>query len=286
MTMDGLAVTGPSPSAPVAIFEGTTMVTRSSAAWQVIGGTVGYTAPDCVYANGGFAQMDLDLPAGAKLVQVDVYGRAGVFPGQAFTVDWRTGDGSASGTHLGGTGFYGDVTQTTMTAPLAARPVVGVGHQVVVNCSGATGRSAGNAVGAVVVQYVDPRPTYRTITPIRVYDSRWPGGLGEFHAPDFRYLGARDAHDLTTGATTQVAAVPEFAKAVSFNLTAVATSPLGYLAVTPSGSGYDASAINWSRLGETVANSGAVALDPSGNLFVWAGGGSAQFIMDVTGYYF
>jgi len=281
---------GPALAGAVNAIPGATVVARSMAAWQVIGGAVGYVAPDCVYANGGFAQMDLGLPTGAQLIQVDVFGRASVGQIQSYSVDWRSGDGSTSGTFMAGSGSGLAQQQVSMIAPLHP-PALGTGDQVVVNCGGATGASANSAVGTVVVQYIDPRSAYQLIDPVRVYDSRWPveSGVmvGVFHAPTVRSLDCRAGRDLATGAVTVASAIPDFAKAISFNLTVVAASPLGYLAVTPTSSiSYTASSINWSTMGETIANGGAVELDPAGDMKVWAGGGSAHVIVDVTGYYF
>ncbi|HEX7443130.1 MAG TPA: hypothetical protein VF320_04545, partial [Acidimicrobiales bacterium] len=143
---------------------------------------------------------------------------------------------------------------------------------------------------AVTYQYIPVAPSYYPITPTRVYDSRWspaPAGVtvGVVTAPNSRVVSVADGRALSGGVITVPNVVPANARAVTYNLTAVSTTPAGYLAITPGDAvSFSASAINWSMAG-AIANGGVVPLDGSRNVKVWAGGGASGFIVDITGYY-
>lgn len=129
---------------------------------------------------------------------------------------------------------------------------------------------------------------YTPITPTRVYDSRWSsagGPVGVLHSGTSRTISVADARN--GSGVTQADLVPVGAKAITMNLTVTGTTGGGFLAVTPGGSpGFTASTINWSASGQTLANGGDARLDSSRHLKVFCGGGgSSQFLVDVTGYY-
>ena len=127
--------------------------------------------------------------------------------------------------------------------------------------------------------------SYVAISPSRAYDSRWSGQT-RLTAGSSRLVSVADKHDLT-GAVTATNVVPAGARAVTYNLTVANTQIAGgYLSVVPGDSSdYSTSAINWSGNGLVLANGATVKLDTSRQLKVYCGGGSTDFIVDVTGYY-
>lgn len=132
---------------------------------------------------------------------------------------------------------------------------------------------------------------YTPIDPQRAYDSRVDQPAGPINGGE--------------GFTTSmaVAGVPPEAVAVSFNLTATGGTGTGFLTTTPGTSLAPpvASTINWWQPNQTLANASIVDLPllgpggrapgsgPRGTLGLpvttFAGGGSTQFILDVSGYF-
>lgn len=130
--------------------------------------------------------------------------------------------------------------------------------------------------------------SFHPIDPVRAYDSRSPQpSLGVLDGGGQRVVSVKDGRDLVTGAVTVSDSVALGATAIAYNVTVTGTSGPGFLAVTPGdAAAFSASAINWGGNGVTVANAGIVKLDTNRNVKVFAGGGgSTDFIIDVTGYY-
>ena len=115
------------------------------------------------------------------------------------------------------------------------------------------------------------------LVPTRAYDSRDIGAGGP--------LGAGAPRKVNV---TAAGAVPAGATAVAYTLTQTGTTGTGFLTVGPAGQAQpDVSSINWFTANQTSANSSVVAVD-EGFVDVWAGssnGGSAQFVIDVLGYF-
>jgi hypothetical protein len=81
--------------------------------------------------------------------------------------------------------------------------------------------------------------------------------------------------------------VPATAKSVAVNLTAVAPTSLGNLRLFPAGTAVpNTSTVNYAA-GQTRANNAVVALGSGGQLTVYSGQGlgTADFVLDVTGYF-
>lgn len=128
------------------------------------------------------------------------------------------------------------------------------------------------------------------VTPFRVYDSRTfvnPSNDGPLAAGANRTIDCSDAIDVEDGTVTDTDALPSDARAIAYTITATGTVGGGYLAVTPaSATSVTASTINWDSP-VTVANSSLVAVT-NRSVKVFCGGGpgtSAEFIIDVVGYY-
>lgn len=131
--------------------------------------------------------------------------------------------------------------------------------------------------------------TFTPIEPTRVYDSRVPLPLpGAVAAGGRRRLSVRSGRDLTSGAVFDSNLVPAEATAVSYNVTVTRTIGSGFLTVAPGDAAVArASSINWTEVGQTIANAGIVKIDGDGAVTVFVGGpgGATDFIIDVTGYY-
>jgi hypothetical protein len=140
---------------------------------------------------------------------------------------------------------------------------------------------ASNFVIGAGYWYIPANPGFHAIPPARVYDSRLSGG--RINGGTTRAISVA----LATGGGT---VVPPTASAILYNLTITDTLGAGFLALFPFGTTWPGnSSINWSANGQTVANAGNVTLggDRQVNVFAAAGtgGGSTQFLLDVTGYY-
>ena len=83
--------------------------------------------------------------------------------------------------------------------------------------------------------------------------------------------------------------IPDYAVAVTYNLTVTNTDGPGFLGAFPSDIYWPGnSSVNWTGPGATVGNSGTMALDAYGQMSVYMGGprgGSADYIIDITGFY-
>jgi hypothetical protein len=81
--------------------------------------------------------------------------------------------------------------------------------------------------------------------------------------------------------------VPAGTKAVVLNVTSVNTTPAGYLTVYPHGLGSApvASGLSWSAGETTAANLVVVELGPTGDITIYDSAGSANVVVDVTGWY-
>ncbi len=85
----------------------------------------------------------------------------------------------------------------------------------------------------------------------------------------------------------QASVPPSEAKVVVANITATNTQGPGYLVIYPTGTKKpDTSTLNWSGVGESVANSAAITLGSNGNITITNGSAtSVDVIVDVTGWY-
>lgn len=119
--------------------------------------------------------------------------------------------------------------------------------------------------------------------PKRVYDSR--ADLLPDTAPKSPLSGATRTIDCTLNSS----GVPATATGLVLNLTAIAISATGYLSVSPGTTGFSGtSTLNWGSAGAVVANSATVSTGSAGGARVdvtAGGGGNANFIVDVFGYY-
>jgi hypothetical protein len=119
-------------------------------------------------------------------------------------------------------------------------------------------------------------------TPTRVYDSR----ANTLPAVDPK-TPLTNLVSRTIDCKANSSGVPAGARGVLLNVTVIAISPNGFLAVTPGGAGFTGtSTLNWSAAGAVIANSATSACGTAATIDVTAGGGgTTDVIVDVFGYY-
>ena len=208
-------------------------------------------------------------------------------------IGWYGVIGSGTDYGVAGTGQKGSVLVNTSgsapptTAPVEALPGALFGESTdpfsntgsvwcAVSKSGEWRKLAG----------IDTAGSLHPIEPARAYDSRRPTPLpGVLGAGTNRVVSVKDGRDLATGAVNAADIVPAGATAIAYNVTVTNSDANGFLAVTPGdAAGFGAASVNWSSPGTTVGNAGIVKLDGNRQIKVFAGG-TADFIIDITGYY-
>ncbi len=128
----------------------------------------------------------------------------------------------------------------------------------------------------------DAAGALHVISPRRAYDSRFIDGA--VSAGGSQLVSVADGINVDSGVSTGPL-VPQGAISVFFNLTVVNTVGRGFLAAAPgSAATFAASSINWPTTGQVLANGTMSTLDDLRQLRVFAGGGSTDFLVDVTGY--
>jgi len=127
--------------------------------------------------------------------------------------------------------------------------------------------------------------SFHAIVPVRAFDSRWPGNARLSGGSD-KVVSVADAHDLA-GVVVTGDVVPAGATAIAYNITVTRTAGTGYLSVNPgNASAASSSSINWFGDNQDIANGLIVGLDDHRQVRIFAGGGgSTDYIVDVTGYF-
>jgi hypothetical protein len=126
------------------------------------------------------------------------------------------------------------------------------------------------------------------VTPFRVYDSRFADG--PLARNENRVVSVKDAINFTTGAVSQANAIPVGAQAIVYTVTVANVVAQGNLFVADGEAAAVAgSTINWdANTVGALANSSIVKIDSQRRIKVFAGGAtgsSAQFLIDISGYY-
>ena len=152
--------------------------------------------------------------------------------------------------------------------------------QVIVDVVGYYVPPSGPAVQSAL-QNGTPAPTasvFVAMAPQRVYSSA--GTSGPIQGGGSGTLGTAVSVDLSS-------VLPPGASAVAYNLTATDTVNTGYLLVTAADQAppQNASTLNWTP-SISLANASVASVGADRRVDVYAGGtGSAQFLLDVTGYF-
>jgi hypothetical protein len=240
--------------------------------WAAYNGDLTPVDPAGQYSSGagGFMVAALDVPAGASLVALAAFGTS--TSGQTWTL------------------FIHDVLGNTFNTVQMQTSPAGVNQFAVFNVSpsplpiyrrwGVLVTPSGdmnNIVQGVGYFYVPASPSFHVISPGRAYDSRLTGGP----------ISNGQTRTISVATTTGGAAlVPSNASAVAYNLTVVNTVAQGFLGLFPAGTAWPGtSSINWFTGGEIDANGGIVGLGGDRQVSVFCGGGSTDFVVDVTGYF-
>jgi hypothetical protein len=288
------ALPGVSPNTLPAYVPGTRwLVANTWDAKTVVAGTTMATGTKYVYATPvGTLAVPLNLPAGASVWQIDLYG----YSTGAATLTWD----------LNGRDITTGVLSALAPANTSTGPTGGV-HHLGVPFPGSIvfpgqpwtiiviGTSPSAGFTGIIVQYTLPFNVFVPITPARVFDSRCTGAGGKLAVGAPRTVNVKDAHnpDASACAVSTANAVPAGATAVSYNLTITNTnSTWGSIDLLPGTSTtITGSSINWTAPGTTLANGGVIKLGTGAAerkiTAVMSGPASAtvDFVIDITGYY-
>ena len=200
-----------------------------------------------------------------------------------------------SGVGVRGTSFLGadvqvqDYVDAVGGSPKAMPPTLGTwATGSLVNSAGQLWYCYVAGVGSAS-KWVRLSAGFVSVTPARVYDSRAAApSPGILAASASRTISVADARN-SVGGVTIPNVVPVGATAVAANITVTGTTGgFGFLSVNPGGNTSQAtSAINWFGAGQNIANGLILTLNASRQVTVvcGTGGGSTQFIVDVSGYY-
>lgn len=119
--------------------------------------------------------------------------------------------------------------------------------------------------------------SFYVLTPCRVINTR--GVAGPSGGPALANLATR------TIQLSGVCGIPAGAAAVVANITALAPTSGGFLALYPTGGAWPGnSSINY-RTGKTRANNAILVVNGVGQVTVLNNGSTQNFIIDVTGYF-
>jgi hypothetical protein len=132
--------------------------------------------------------------------------------------------------------------------------------------------------------------TFHAIAPARVYDSRAAAPLkAPLAGGANRLISVADQRNTTTGAIIATDIIPARAEAIAANVTVVNTVGGGYLLANPGGlvdADPKAATVNWWASGQILNNGVILKVNAARQLTVIAGGGgSTDFVVDVTGYF-
>ena len=144
----------------------------------------------------------------------------------------------------------------------------------------AASRDAG-ARGGMKTQgdIANPEP-FVPVTPCRVVDTRGPAGA--FGGP-FLAAGSPRSFSILSGPCT---GLPFNITAYSLNITVTNTQGPGFILAYPQGAAQPlVSTLNYSGIGQTVANAAIVPAGSSGGITVAAGVHGTNLIIDINGYY-
>jgi hypothetical protein len=129
---------------------------------------------------------------------------------------------------------------------------------------------------------------YVPLTPTRVFDSRrsTPDNGRIITSAEPRVIGVGFARNLDTGAPIR-RLLPDGTRAIAANVTITDTSSArGFVALTPGDAvDYQASSINWTAPGATIANGLMLTTDALLRLKAFVRGGNTHLIIDISGYF-
>ena len=216
-------------------------------------------------ASSGMITVTDTLPVGLSFV-------SGAGGGWSFAASGQTITCLNSGPIAGGASSI-----LTLTVAVGAAAFPAVTNAASVSNSSDANPANNNASDPTTI--VPAGSNFYTLTPCRVLDTRNPNG--PFGGPA---LVANSTRIFTMAGRC---GIPSTARAVSVNITVTQPTDAGYLRLYPGGTPPPlASSINY-RVGKTRANSSIVSLGLLGDIAVGCvqASGTAQFIIDVNGYF-
>jgi hypothetical protein len=224
----------------------------------------------------------LNIPDGATLSSVTAIAKgAGTINTTVFKHRLSSQDYDLSTAPTTATVISSTVKRSSPTIP--SNYVVNKNEQIEVWIQG-TSSGAVN-VSAIEYSYFPVTTGFQAVTPTRVYDSRETGAGGPLASGATRDISVANAIAFN-GAAAVANFIPSGAYCITYNITVVNTTAQGFLAMFPKGGTFKASSVNWFTANEIVGNGGVSTLGGDRQVTVQAGGGgSADFTIDVTGYY-
>ena len=238
-------------------------------------------------ASSGYASVLLNLPIGAVIKELEMYGTRGA--AGAVTLDLWKSTVLSGAVELSGQATTpvaaGEFTVTAAVNDVQDGTFKSTPFAFIDAAAAPTTQIYGIRVGYAV----PTQPIFYPINPARVYDSRQAG-----YAPNNvvmtpntnRVLSVKDGRN-AVGVVTTPNVVPEGATAVAINVTVASPTGPNFLSVVPGdAASFTASTINWPG-GFDAANGTTVKLDAVRQVKVFCGdqSGSTHVILDVTGYY-
>ncbi len=279
----GIAVMGTSIDGPGGVFTTSSSVGISAFSQTGYGAQVTSTSADAILAQS---------TTGSAVRGYSSESAGGTFTGVVGVV----GVGTAASGGVGGIGMIcnGNRVSVRLT-PSGAAPTGNIGWayragDLHVDRDGALWYCVQDGTGAPSrwrrLAATSTAGSFNPITPARVYDSR--RSIGAVTSGSVRTISVANSFDVVTGALVTSNIVPSGATAVAANITVTGTTGRNNFCVNPGGvTTVGSSMINWYANGQTAANAIIVAISSNRQINVVAGsqGGSAQVIVDVTGYW-
>jgi subtilisin family serine protease len=154
---------------------------------------------------------------------------------------------------------------------LSGTPTTAGTYSFSVQATASNGCTGYRAINMVVTSAPPTGTKLYTITPCRVVDSRNTTALAHLATRDIQFTG--------------VCGIPSSAVAVVANLTAIAPTTTGFLALYPTGTTWPGTSTLNYRAGKTRANNAIQRLSATGKATILNNGASQHFVIDVTGYF-
>ena len=254
-----------------------------SSATPVVVGSADVTGMDVQLGTGYHIKGKVTASDGAPLgdIQVEPWSSSSDYSGSAMTM----ADGTYSVTVPAGTytvqfSSYGICGDDGCTWPYLSGYYSSGGFVIDQSQATAVSVTSSDVTGINVVM-APAGSTYYPITPTRVLDTR--NGTGALSGP-FTNHAAR-TFQVTGGSSS----IPDYATAVTGNLTVTGQTSSGYLFIGPVATNNPTSSTLNFPVGDDRANAVTVALSDSGTLSITfvapSNGPTAQAIFDVTGYF-
>jgi uncharacterized repeat protein (TIGR01451 family) len=205
------------------------------------------------------------------------------FPAALTGVSWTCAATAGSTCTAAGAGNIGDTVDVlaggtltyTVTATVSAGATGTLVNTATVALAGDP-NPANDSAADTDLAAADLNLDYFTVTPCRVMDTRGGAPIG---GP------ALQGGVVRTVVIPPTCAVPATAVALSVNIVAVSPSSTGNIRIFPGGGTVPpVSSLNFTA-GQTRANNAIVGLSPTGSLSIQLSQGTADFVIDVNGYF-